>query len=434
MAKRASQRGQSATSDRVHRRLERLRGEMVEVAARFCSIATVNPPGSHYEECVEFLADKLRGLGLATRAVRVPKAVQEEVLPGSADYPRLSVVARWDAGAKRTLHFTGHYDVVPATSGWKTDPFTPVVTRGRLVARGADDMKCSITAAIFAVQAMMDAGVRPAWNVELSCTPDEETGGELGLGYLVKTRQIRPDAAVLCEGGCGDHIGYAHKGVLWLEVTVLGKASHACVPHEGINALEKACGLIEQLKTLDTVYARRKTAFRTEKAIHKRPTLMIGGISGGGGKVNTVPDRFTFTIDRRLSPAEGLRDARAEITAVIKGAMRRDRKLKVRVKTLLHVPPGWTDLGCELAKVAAAAFRAVRGKRPTFRMTPGFTDMHWLTQDAGVPTVMYGTTGEGAHGDGEYTRIASMIDAARIYAEIATRLPPEATSGTKGKR
>lgn len=431
MSKSASQRRRPPASDPVGQRIVKLREPMMRFAAQLCSIATVNPPGERYEECVELLADKLRGLGLTTRIIRVPKAVQEKALPGSADYPRLSVVARWDVGARRTLHFTGHYDVVPPTAGWKTDPFKPVVTRSRLVARGAEDMKSSLAAAIFAVQALMEAGERPPWNLELSCTPDEETGGELGLGYLVRSRRIRPDAAVLCEGGSGDHLGYAHKGVLWLEVTVVGKASHACVPHQGINALEKACRLIEQLKTLDKVYARRKTAFRTEKAIHKRPTLMIGGISGGGGKVNTVPDRFTFTLDRRLGPEEKLREARAEILDVIKRAMRRDRKLEVRVRTLLHVPPGWADLDCEFTRVAAAAFRAVRGKRPRFRMTPGFTDMHFLTQDAGVPTLMYGTTGKGAHGDGEYTRIASMVATARVYAEIARRLPGDAPKGRR---
>jgi len=418
-------RKQSAATARaaLGRRLDRLQEPMLAFAIKFCSIGTVNPPGERYLECVQFLAKKFRNLGLATRVVRVPKSLQAKSLPRSADYPRASVIGRWDVGATRTLHFTGHYDVVPPTPGWKTDPFKPVLRGRRLVARGADDMKTSNTAAIFAVEAMIKAGVRPPWNIELSFTPDEETGGSLGLGYLVKTGRVNADAAVLCEGGSGPNIGYAHKGVLWLDVTVIGKSGHACDPASGVNALEMACALIDRLKGLDKLYARRLTAFKMDRPSLKRPTLVVGGISGGGGKVNTIPGRFHFTIDRRINPEEKLPQVKAEIMNVIRTAQRRDRRLKVRVKTLLYVPPGWTNLDAPLCTIARAAYRAVTGRNPRFRMTPGFTDMHWLTRNAKVPTIMYGTVGAGAHSDLEYTSISSMPQTARIYAEIAMRMP-----------
>lgn len=423
MDRKLLRRGHRAAQSLVSRRVDLLQERMVDFASRLCSIATVNPPGERYLECVDFLAEKLASLGLSTLIVRVPKAIQAKLLPGMEDYPRASVLARWDVGAKRTLHFNGHLDVVPPTAGWKTDPFKPVITRNRLIARGADDMKCANTAAIFAVQAMMEAGVRPAWNLELSFTPDEETGGWLGLGYLVKSKQIKPDAAVVCEGANGANFGYAHKGVLWLDVTVIGKPGHACDPSCGVNALQSACSLIDQLKRLEQVYARRRTAFRMDKPWLKCATLMMGGISGGGGKVNTIPDRFHFTIDRRINPEEKLAEVKAELMAVIRKARRRNRKLKVRVKTLLYVPPGWTDLNEEICRTARAAYKAVTGKSPRFRMTPGFTDMHWLTRDAKVPTILYGTSGVGAHADLEYTRIPSMLQTAKIYAEIAMRMP-----------
>jgi len=415
----------SPAQDPVGRALDRLQKRMVDFAAKLCSIATVNPPGDRYLECCRFLAGKLRDLGLRTRIVRVPRAVQARALPGSADYPRASVVGRWDVGAAKTLHITGHYDVVPATSGWKTDPFKPVVRHRRLIARGSVDMKTSLAAAVFAVEAMQAARVRPAWNIELSFTPDEETGGELGLGYLVKAGKIKPDAAVLCEGAGGPDLGYAHKGVLWLDVTVLGKPGHACRPAAGVNALEMACGLIDELGALKAQYAKRRTGFRMNVASLKHPTMMIGGIAAGGGKVNTIPDRFHFTIDRRINPEENVADVKAEIIAAIRKAQRRHRKLRTQVRTLLHVPPGWTDPDDPFCRLARRAHAAVTGHRPRLRMTPGFTDMHWLTRDAGAPAVMYGTSGQGAHGDFEYTDLASIAQAARVYAEIALRSPDD---------
>jgi len=424
-------RAESADRTKVVARLKALQRRMVAFAKRFCSIATVNPPGDRYAECVAFLAKKFRSMGLRTRVVRPPKAVQAKVLPGYDAYPRPSVIGRWDVGAKKTLHFTGHYDVVPPTAGWKTDPFKPIVKGARLIGRGTDDMKCSNTCAIFAAQALMEAGVRPPWNIELSFTPDEETGGELGLGWLVKSRKIKPDAAVLCEGGSGRDIGYAHKGVLWLDVTVIGVPGHACMPSRGVNALEMACGLIRALKTLRKTFATRTTSFRIDGAEVKRPTLMIGGISGGGGKVNTIPDRFHFTVDRRISPDEKLARVKAEIMGVIRRAQRRKRKLKVTVRQLLYVPPGWTDLNADLCKIAKTACRAVTGTNPRFRMTPGFTDMHWLTENLGIPALMYGTTGSGAHADLEYTYIPTMLATARVYAQLALRMPVEWKKGDR---
>lgn len=423
MAKRPGRQSKLKTPPSVHRKLERLTRPMVDFARKFCSIATVNPPGRCYLECCEFLAGKLRSMGLATCIIPVPKAVQARVLPDSEEYPRYNVVARWNVGAKRTLHFTGHYDVVPPTSGWKSDPFKPVLTGKKLIARGANDMKGSISAAIFAVQAIKSARVTPPWNIEFSLTPDEETGGELGLGYLVKAGKIAPDAAVLLEGGGGTSVGYAHRGVLWLDVTVIGKSGHACVPSFGVNSLELACYLIRELQSLKKVYAKRATAFRMDKALYKRPTLVVGGISGGGGKVNTIPDRFHFTIDRRISPEEKVREVKAEIMAAIRKAQRRNRKLKVDVKQLLFVPPGWTDLDSGFCGIVRSAHRAVTGGSVRFRMTPGFTDLHWFTKDLGIPALMYGTTGKGAHSELEYTEIPSMLRTATVYAEIAMRMP-----------
>ena len=175
--------------------------------------------------------------------------------------------------------------MVPPTSGWSRDPFKPVVKGNKLYARGSSDMKGCDTAAIFAIQALMESGQVPPCNIECSFTADEETGGYAGLGHLVRSKAIRPDAAVLLEGASGDTLGYAHRGVLWLNITVIGKPGHGSNPKNGINALEKACGLIGELKSLEKIYAKRRSAFRAGR-MARRPTLMIGGVSGGGGKIS----------------------------------------------------------------------------------------------------------------------------------------------------
>lgn len=402
--------------------MRRLRRPLLDFCLDLCRIPTVNPPGERYLEFVEFAADKLRGWGLDVRLLPVPEEAQARLAPETVGRPRCNLLARWDVGAAKTLHFTGHYDVVPPTAGWKTDPFQPFIKDDKLIGRGTSDMKCALAAAAFAVRGLKEAGIVPAWNVELSFTADEETGGLCGLGFLVRQKVVRPDAAVLCEGGGGNKLGFAHRGVLWLELTVLGKSVHASAPDKGVNALEKACGLIGELKKLETVYATRRSVFPASAAA-RRPTLSLGGLAGGGTKINTVPDRFSFTIDRRILPDENVADVEKELRAAVRRAERRDGKLRVRVRRLFYARPGKTDRAAGICRAARAAHAAVTGRRACFRMSGGFTDMRWLTEDADVPTVMYGVAGGGAHADFEYAKVSSIVETAEIYAEIIRRMP-----------
>ncbi|GMV80363.1 MAG: acetylornithine deacetylase [Planctomycetota bacterium] len=408
----------------AHARLDALRKDLLDFTARFVAIDTTNPPGRNYLACCEFLAAKLKSLGLKPQILRVPPHEQAPLAPGLDDYPRYNLIARWDVGAKRTLLFTGHYDVVPATSGWKTDPFKPYVKQEKLYGRGTSDMKGCDAAAIFAVQALQESGQTPPWNVELAFTADEETGGYAGLGWLVKSGALKADRAVLLEGGSGENLGIAHRGVLWLEVTVHGKAGHAANPKNGINALEKALPLIRRLKRLERAYASRKSAYLGAKHA-RRPTLMIGGVCGGGGKINTIPDAFTFSIDRRLIPEDRLSEVKRELAEAIKDAQRDDPDLKVSVKYLLYVESGHTAPDEPIVATALEAYRAVSGKRAKLRMTGGFTDMHFLTRDGKIPSVGYGAQGGGAHSDLEFLSLASQVQTAKFYAEMAVRTDGE---------
>src|SRR5690606_1509616 len=106
-------------------------------------------------------------------------------------------------------------------------------TGGKLYGRGSADMKSALAASILAVEALRATGTTPTANVELSFTADEETGGQLGAGWLVKNKIVRPDWAVVCEGGSRDKVGVGHKGVLWLEFHLQGVAAHGSAPEKG---------------------------------------------------------------------------------------------------------------------------------------------------------------------------------------------------------
>jgi succinyl-diaminopimelate desuccinylase len=114
------------------------------------------------------------------------------------------------------------------------------VDTGWIHGRGTADMKGSIASLLLALRALRATKVAPALNIEVSFTADEETDSALGAGWMVEHGGIKPDYALVMEGGEGRRIGCGHNGVVWLEVSVHGRAAHGSVPHEGVNALEHA--------------------------------------------------------------------------------------------------------------------------------------------------------------------------------------------------
>lgn len=405
---------------RLSDRLNDAREEMVGLTQDLCAFATENPPGRHFEECVDFLDDYSRSIGLETIKIRTPDAYQKQYAPAETwDFPRYNLVARWDVGASRVIHFNSHYDVVPATSDWKTDPFNPVVQNKRLYGRGVQDMKGCLAASLFAVKAMRECGLTPPWNIELSFTADEEIGGHCGAGYITREGLVKPDAAVICEGGMGRVISHGQRGVYWSKVTTRGVSGHGSSPNSGVNAFEKGLALARRFQALHKTHRKRVTAYKMVAPEFRRPTLTLGGVSGGGSKVNTIPDRFYFTLDRRIIAEETTAEIEREYRLLIDDAMKLDRFLLAEIETLSAFDAGFTDPNHPLCRSAVEAVRRVYGKPGQLKMFGAFTDLHFFANVVKCPAIGYGVEGEGLHSSNEYLLIDSLPRTAQVYAEIA---------------
>jgi succinyl-diaminopimelate desuccinylase len=389
-------------------------------------IPTTNPPGENYADVVAVMEAKLKSLNMTTQVVRVPDDVVQRTLPDCDGYPRFNLIGRWDVGAQKTLHFNAHYDVVPVSGNWKFGPFEPKIEDGWLYGRGSSDMKGCIAACVFAIQAAQEAGITPKVNVEVSFTADEEIGGVLGAGYVVKQGLVKPDYAIVCEGGSEKNIGYGHNGVIWFNVTVHGKAAHASRPERGINAFENAAALVMELQKLKKALSQKSRVFETESGKTLRPTVNVGGVFGvgAGAKVNTVPAQASFTIDRRVTPSEKSRDAEREIRDAIAAAKKKIKGLRVDAETFMRIDPCTVPPSSELPQAFARAVKDVRGGKPQFGVTTGFTDMHFFAVDGNVPTIGYGCGGKNAHGVDERVEIKNLIETAQVYAEFMAEFEP----------
>ncbi|MFH1783192.1 MAG: ArgE/DapE family deacylase [Candidatus Omnitrophota bacterium] len=400
--------------------LESNKNSAVSFLASLVKIPTINPPGKNYEKIVSVIEGRCKVLGLKAKRIVTPKNIlcESGINNGSK---RISLVCDWYVGAKKTFHICCHYDVVPASGNWTKDPFKPTRVGNKLFGRGTEDMKANIVVIMSAVEALKVSGIKPKINIQLSFTPDEETGGVTGLGYLVKKGLVKADYA-MTEGYSDNYISMGNKGVLWGEVQVTGKPAHASLPYLGVNSFERAAELIKLFQDLKKKLSKKKTRFDIKDKRAKSGTIVIGGYVKGGEKVNIVPGLTRFSFDRRLIPEENIRLAKKEIEGVIKRFNSRFPDSKASVKFFTEGRPVLSKKDKRLFEVASNAVKKVTKKKAKFSIMPGATDIRYFMAK-GVPSLGYSVRGgDSWHSEDEFIYIDSLVDTAKVYALIMSEL------------
>jgi len=215
--------------------------EQVAFLQELVRVPTDTPPGNnapHAERTAELLA----AMGLQAQAHPVP---QEQVLDqGMVSITNL-IVRHQYATPGPTIALNAHGDVVPPGDGWTQDPYGAELVDGRLYGRAAAVSKSDFASYTFALRALESLGVPLRGAIELHFTYDEEFGGELGPGWLIRNKLTQPDY-VLAAGFSYEVIS-AHNGCLQLEVTVHGNMAHAAIPDTGVDALQGATAILQAL-------------------------------------------------------------------------------------------------------------------------------------------------------------------------------------------
>jgi acetylornithine deacetylase/succinyl-diaminopimelate desuccinylase family protein len=385
----------------VLRSIEASAQDIVAFASELIAIPTENPPGSEYERCSDLIAARLAQLGLSVEVVELA-AGRRAVLAG--------------VGEGQTVYLHGHYDVVPASAEGQ---FEPRVRDGRLWGRGSADMKGAVAAMTYALAALGSTALDG--RVEIVLVPDEESGGELGSERLLqKGRLGRNGIAAILGEPTGGAIWNAHRGALTLRVTFRGKPAHVGLQHEGSNAFEAAIPLLHALNARKRAVEARLTAWTTGTDEGRRSILMLGGEVAGGHQFNVVPDRFTFTIERRFNPDEDADEERRTLLELIDAHT--PSAGDVEVSVIQQAVPSGVDADSDLVRCLGTAAETVTGRSPHCRLCPGLLESRFYSA-AGVPAVAYGPGElEVSHGPSESVEVARLIDHAKVYALTAAGL------------
>ncbi len=348
-------------------------------------VPTDTPPGNNTPHALR-AAELMEAMGIPVDRYEVASA--EVQAAGLQSITNLVARRRYGDGG-RVVAMNAHGDVVPPGEGWTHDPYGGEIENGQIYGRAAAVSKCDFTTFTFATRAL-EAVAKPArGGIDLVFTYDEEFGGELGPGWLLRHGHIRPD--LMIAAGFSYQVITAHNGCLQLEVTVHGKMAHAAIPDSGIDALQGANAILTALYAQNALYQRITS--KVEGIQH--PYLNVGMISGGTN-TNVIPGTVVLKLDRRMIPEEdptqveaGLRKLIADTVAAFNRG-RHDEGIQVDVKRILLARaltplPGNQPLVAALTRHASEVF----GEPIRASGTPLYTDVR-LFCEAGIPGVIYG--------------------------------------------
>ncbi len=348
-----------------------------------------------------------REVAALTRRLVAIDATNPSLVPGGAGERDIArFIAEWLE--RRTLMLAGHLDTVGgAGDGVETagpdaaSPGTPQPhdPAGRIVGRGAYDMAGGLAAAMIAA-APASAGL--AGDIVLAFAADEEFGS-VGMEELLaaidadaaasgEARRPRPDAAVVLEP-TDLEVTLAHRGFAWFRVEYEGRAAHGSQPELGVDAIDRA---------VDGMIAMRGLRGRLN-ASPRHPLLGTGSVRvatiEGGTDAATVADRCVLVVERRTLPGEA--DPGADLERLLAPSQ------PTRVVPLVARPAMEADPDSPIARAVLAAVEQVTGRPAVRRGDPWWTDAG-LIAEAGIPVVLVGAAGGGAHADAEWVSLDSL--------------------------
>ncbi len=372
--------------------------ELVNLLSDLVAIDSVNPdlvPGGAGEEGIaQYIAAWGREAGLEVHL--------QEAAPGR---PNVILIAR-GAGGGKSLMLNAHTDVVGVSD--MDSPFEPILRDGRIYGRGAYDMKSGLAACLLALKAAATMPLKG--DVILSAVVDEEYGSIGSEALLAEWARWQADAVLIAEP-TELAISIAHRGFVWLDIEVFGLAAHGSRPQLGIDAIAKMGKVLVQLDALD-------------RAMRAQPTHDLLGsgslhasLINGGTEISMYPAHCQLLVERRTIPGETRTSVEAEVQTILDEIAATDPDFKAQMHATFERGPFRIEathpLVQQLKQVAERQLQCD---------VPLIGGSWWmdaaLFAENGIPTVVLGPAGAGAHAQVEWVDLASVEQCLAIYIDL----------------
>lgn len=422
---------------------------------RIPSISSVKEHAADVRRAAHFIADELRGLGLAVEVI--PTDGHPLVYAQSPQHPD-----------RKTLLFYGHYDVQPVVplELWRHPPFEPVIEDGRIFARGASDDKGQVYCHVKAIEAYLKQGIELPVNIKLIIEGEEECGGHGVYKFTEANRQkLACDAVVISDttlyNADTPAICYSLKGLCYMEIHLSGPAADL---HSGSyggtvqNPGNAICEIVARLKDdrgrclvpgfyddvleldeqeraafaalnyTDAILREQTGApaafgeagYTTLERMWARPTCDVNGLSsgyGGEGAKTIIPAQATAKISMRLVPAQDPATIAAAFQRYVQAIC--PPGVACKVVNLHNAQPVLVKRGSPLMQAGMRALAAGFGAPPVFIREGGSIPIVGTFQEcleAPVLLLGYGLATDGIHSPNEKFEVRNFTGGCRTSA------------------
>jgi succinyl-diaminopimelate desuccinylase len=367
----------------------------VELASALINVPSVTPARG---EVFDVLEGALTPLGFTCH---------RWVMGEPPDGPTENMVAIRGDGAPH-FGFAGHLDVVPPGDGWSGDPFAAQVEDGRLVGRGANDMKSAIAAYVAALSRLEPA----AGTLSLLITGDEEGYAAYGTPRIIdwlNERSIKPDMILIGEptsvDRLGDTVKIGRRGSVNMWIEVPGVQGHVAYPHRATNPIPP---LARVIAALDAVHLDDGTEQVPPS------NLEFTAISTPTNASNVIPGSATAQLNIRFNNLQ----RGADLVRMVEEIAEREAPgsaVRARISgEAFLTPPG------PLYDVVVEAVREETGAEPELSTSGGTSDGRFLIQLC--PVVDFGLPNATMHKVGESAAVEDIHALSRIYERIVRKV------------
>jgi acetylornithine deacetylase/succinyl-diaminopimelate desuccinylase-like protein len=402
----------------------------LELLQQYIRIQSVNPPANTATAAALIKAELERN-GLS------PKLYSS----GPSGQTNLIVRIPGRDPAKKPLLLLNHFDVVPVDAkAWDIDPYGAIIRDGFIWGRGALDMKGIAVQQLTALLTLYKAGIKPARDIVMLSTADEESGGERGIQWMLANHASEIDAEyVLDEGGMGSSemlspnklifgVSVGDKTILWLRMRAKGTAGHGSQPIADnanmilLDAIGKALTIPEGGKQNPVVEEMRSKAgtFASNKftSAIQRNTISLTSLQSSQNKVNVIPSGAEALLDCRLLPGTNADE-------FLSGIKARVNDPRITFEVINKAPdPGMSSSKTPLfAAIEKAIVKANPQAVVTPMLVPFGTDSVYLQRRGTIaygftPMILDAATAATMHSDRERIPVAEFLKGIRIYYDV----------------
>ena len=197
--------------------------EAIELLRSLVRIPSVSAhAGQPYADCASLLVEALETIpGMHARVYEFVKGKPVVIGRLEPDHAGSSIPS---------IMLSGHYDVVPATDGWSSDPFGAEIKNNRIYGRGTQDMKSVLIQYICGLRLALEGGKKFKRRIHVVFLPDEEIGGRDGAQALIASDHLSAIGLILDEGlantGNSFSVFSGERAINYVRISVHGPTGH----------------------------------------------------------------------------------------------------------------------------------------------------------------------------------------------------------------